>query len=162
MLREHSKIQEWIKKKYRDRFNVCPEISGQNCLPDKIRHWYQPDVILKSLKNPNKIRYIIEVEGDPVRKALVGACLLADCSLEAMQEAKAGLIFIVYSEIGKKQINDFKAKVELIRNRLPHLSSIEVVTDEDFKQDKGFEIRSTGKKKDAFGKKLQEGWVART
>ena len=104
-------------------------------------------------------RYIIEVEGDPTRKGIVGACQLADCSIEEMQVAKAGLIFIIYSKSGKRQINSFKAKVEVIRRRCPHLSSIQVVTDEDFKQGKGLEIRSTGKKKGAFDKKLQEGRV---
>lgn len=163
MLTQHRGIPEWIKKKYGGQFKVLAEGKGStNYLPDKDRHWYQPDVVLKSLTEPNDIRYIIEVECDPVRKALVGACLLADCSLKAMQDAKAGLIFIVYSKKGKTQINDFKAKVELIRNRLPHLSSIRVVTKEDFKQGKGFEIRSTGKKKNAFDKKLQKGRVART
>jgi hypothetical protein len=85
-----------------------------------------------------------------VRKAIVGACLLADCSVEEMQDAAAGLIFIIYSEKGNEQIDDFKNKVEIIRDRCPHLSSIQIVTDEEFKQGKGFETRSTGKKKDAF------------
>lgn len=147
MLTQHRGIPEWIKKKYGGQFKVLAEGKGStNYLPDKARHWYQPDVILKSLKHPNDIRYIIEVENDPVRKAIVGACLLADCSLEEMQAARAGLIFVVYSESGKRQISNFKDKVEVIRHRCPHLSSIEVVTDEEFKQGEGFEIRSTGKK----------------
>ena len=50
---EHGDIQEWIKKKYSDRFRVLAEkIGGQNRLPDWDRHWYQPDVILKSLPRP--------------------------------------------------------------------------------------------------------------
>lgn len=155
---EHENIQKWIRKKYSGQFRVLAEtIDGQNRLPDWDRHWYQPDVILKSLSGPNDIRYIIEVEGDPVRKAIVGACLLADRSVEEMRAKRAGLIFIIYSKGGKKQINDFRAKVEVIRRRLLHLSSIQVVTDADFKRGKGFEIRSTRKKKDAFDKKLREG-----
>jgi hypothetical protein len=126
------------------------KLFSTNYLPDKVRHWYQPDVVLKSLTEPNDVRYIIEVECDPVRKAIVGACLLADCSVEEMQDAAAGLIFIIYSEKGNEQIDDFKNKVEIIRDRCPHLSSIQIVTDEEFKQGKGFETRSTGKKKDAF------------
>jgi len=142
MLPAHRDIQEWIEKKYSVRFRALSEGKGRmNFLPDKDRHWYQPDVILRSLSDPNDIRCIIEVENDPMRKAIVGACLLADCSLEQMQDATAGLIFIIYSENGKKQIKNFKDKVEIIRSRCPHLSSIEVVTDEDFKQGKGFEIR---------------------
>lgn len=117
-----------------------------NYLPDKDRHWYQPDVVLKSLTEPNDVLYIIEVECDPTRKAIVGACLLADLSIEEMQAAAAGLIFIIYSKNGKKQIANFRAKVKIIRRRLPHLSSIRVVTDEDFRCRKGFEIRSTAKK----------------
>ena|ERR1019366_4307290 len=148
---EHREIQKWINKKYGGRFKVLAEIGGQNRRPDKDRHWYQPDVILKGLNVPNDIRYIIEVEGDPVRKAIVGACLLADCSVEEMQSTRAGLIFIVYSKSGKRQLNNFKAKVELIKDRCPHLSSIQVVTDEDFRRGKGFEIRSAGKKKARSG-----------
>jgi len=147
MLTQHRGIPEWIKNKYSGRFKVLAEGKGStNYLPDKARHWYQPDVILKSLNAPNDIRYIIEVECDPTRKAVVGACLLADCSIEEMRAAKAGLIFIIYSKNGKRQINNFKDKVKIIRRRLPNLSSIEVVTDEDFKQNKGLVIRATGKK----------------
>jgi hypothetical protein len=142
MLPAHRDIQEWIEKNYSARFRVLSEGKGRmNFLPDKDRHWYQPDVILRSLSHPNDIRYIIEVENDPMRKAIVGACLLADCSLEQMQDATAGLIFIIYSENGKKQISNFKDKVEVIRDRCPHLSSIQIVTREDFGQGKGFEIR---------------------
>ena len=151
MLSAHRDIPELIKKKYSGHFKVLAEGKGStNYMPDKDRHWYQPDVVLRSLTEPSNVRYIIEVECDPVRKAMVGACLLADCSVEAMQHTKAGLIFVIYSKSGKKQINNFKDKVEVIRHRCPHLSSIQVVTDEEFKQGKGFEIRSTGKKKNAF------------
>jgi hypothetical protein len=73
-------------------------------------------------------------------------------------QAAAGVIFIIYSKSGKKQINNFKDKVELIRHRCPHLSSIQIVTDEDFKRGKGFEICST-RRKEAFDKKLQEGLI---
>ena len=163
MLTQHRGIPQWIRKKYSGQFKVFAEGKGNtNYLPDKIRHWYQPDVILKSGSAPNDILYIIEVECDPVRKAVVGACLLADCSIEEVRAAKAGLIFIIYSKNGKKQIDNFRAKIEVIRHRLPHLSSIHVVTDEDFKQGKGFEIRSTDKGRAAFDKKPQEGRRART
>ena len=74
----------------------------------------------------------LKFEVDPVRKALVGACLLADRSVEEMQAAKAGLIFVVYGDEGKRQINNFRDKVKVVRRRFPHLSSIEVVTQEDF------------------------------
>jgi hypothetical protein len=141
MLTQHRDIPEWIKKKYSGQFKVLAEGKGStNYLPDKDRHWYQPDVVLKSLNDPNEIRYIIEVENDPMRKGIVGACMLADCSVEAMQLARAGLIFIVYSKSGKQQIKNFKDKVEIIKHRCPHLSTIQVMTDEDFKQGKGFEM----------------------
>ena len=162
MLTQHRGIPEWIKKKYSGRFNVLAEGKGStNYLPDKDRHWYQPDIVLKSITEPKDVRYIIEVECDPVRKAIVGACLLADCSIEEMQETPAGLIFIIYSESGKKQISNFRAKVELIRCRCPHLSSINVVSYEEFRQGKGFEIRSIGRKKDASDK-LRERQTVRT
>src|ERR1700738_3882788 len=103
MLLEHRNIQKWIEKKYSAQFKVLPETGRTNYLPDKARHWYQPDVILRSLNDPNDIRYIIEVENDPTRKTIVGACLIADCSVKAMQDATAGLIFIVYSKSGKRQ-----------------------------------------------------------
>jgi hypothetical protein len=151
MLPEHRDIQTWIYNKYKTQFNVLVEIAGQNCLPDKRRHWYQPDVILKSLGDPNDIRYIIEVENDPTRKAIVGACLLADCSLAEMQTATAGLIFVVYSENGKHQINNFREKVKVIKDRCPRLSSICVVTDEDFKRGKGFELAICKKKVATLG-----------
>ena len=62
MLTQHRGIPDWIKKKYSGQFKVLAEGKGStNYLPDKDRHWYQPDVILKSLKHPNEIRYIIEV-----------------------------------------------------------------------------------------------------
>jgi hypothetical protein len=62
MLSDHPAIQEWIKKKYGTQFKVLAEaIDGQNRLPDWDRHWYQPDVILRRLKAPHDIRYIIEI-----------------------------------------------------------------------------------------------------
>ncbi len=146
MLREHREIQEWIKRKYGDRFEVLAEIDHQNCLPDrKNGHWYQPDVILKEQNGAKDVRYIIEVENDPMRKVIAGACLLADCCLEKMQKAKAELLFIVFSKNGKQQIKSFRNKVDFVRHRLPHLSSIQVVTDKEFKQGRCFEIRSTRK-----------------
>jgi hypothetical protein len=143
MLPDHRNIQKWIKKKYGAQFTVLAEcVDGQNCLPDEARHWYQPDVVLKSRQDPNDIRYIIEVEHDPIRKAIVGACLLADCSVEEMKGEPAELIFIVYSESGKRQISNFIQKVDVIKKRFKHLSSIRVVTDEDFKHSRGVAIRS--------------------
>jgi hypothetical protein len=134
VLQTHKDIQIWVKEQYGFQFGVQAEtVDGQNCLPDKDRHWYQPDVILRSLDYPNDIRYIIEVENDPMRRSVVGACVLADCSIEIMQTTPATLIFVVYSEIGKHQIGNFKNKVETIKHRCPHLS-IRVATDDEFKQ----------------------------
>ncbi len=143
MRQEHRDIQEWIKRKYADQFEVlAEEIDGQNCLPDrKNGHWYQPDVILRERTGKKEVRYIIEVENDPMRKVIAGACLLADCSLEKMQRAKAKLIFIVYSKDGKQQIENFRNKVNFVQHRLPHLSSISVLTEDEFKRGKGLETR---------------------
>jgi len=147
MLPEHRDIQRWIKEKYSAQFEVLAEIDKTNYLPDRDRHWYQPDVVLRSRKNPKNIRYIIEVENDPMRKAIVGACLLADCSVKEMCSEPAALIFIVYSEIGRRQIKNFKDRIEVIKGRLTHLSSIQAVTVEEFKRGKGLEIRPTRKKR---------------
>jgi hypothetical protein len=146
MLREHREIQRWIKRKYGDRFEVLAEIDHQNCLPDRKKgHWYQPDVIMREQNGTKDVRYIIEVENDPMRKVIAGACLLADCCLEKMQKAKAELVFVVFSKGGERQIENFRNKVEFVRHRLPDLSSIQVVTDKEFKQGRGFGIRSTRK-----------------
>ena len=74
-----------------------------------------------------------------------------------MQVATAGLIFIIYSKSGKRQINNFKDKVEVIRRRCPHLSSIQVVADEDFKQGKGFEIRARLARRTASTRSYRKG-----
>jgi hypothetical protein len=133
MLSNHRDIQRWIMKHYGIKYNVEIEIDGQNYLPDRERHWYQPDVILRDKKG--EIRYIIEIENDPVRKALVGASVLADYSLaQFRQKAKPRLIFVIYSEIGIKQIKNFKEKLKIAGKYCKQLKNIKVYPESDFKE----------------------------
>ncbi|MBI4483114.1 MAG: hypothetical protein HY652_09510 [Acidobacteria bacterium] len=70
-----------------------------------------------------------------MRKALVGACVLADYSVKAMrQRTRPALIFVVYHENGKKQIGNFREKLVIARKYCRNLSSIQVVTDDEFKE----------------------------
>lgn len=133
MRHEHRDIQSWIAQRYESRFKVAVEVTAQNRLPDHKSHWYQPDVILRGLKG--QIRYIIEVENDPTRKSIVGACILADASIKALgQSVKPKLIFVVYSSEGIRQIANFVAKVEIVKPYCKCLGSINVHAVEDFKR----------------------------
>src|SRR5262245_52193920 len=99
MRSEHRDIQDWIKQRHGKVYRVSAEVDGKNYLPDRERHWYEPDVILRNASN--EIVYIIEVDNDPVRKALVGASVLADaCINELVQRTRPRLIFVVYTDIG--------------------------------------------------------------
>lgn len=132
MRTEHRDIQKWIKQKYGHKYQVAVEIDRKNYLPDKERHWYQPDVILRD--GHNEVRYIIEIENDPVRKALVGASILADYSMRALkQRAKPRLIFVVYTEQGIKQIPNFREKLAIAKQYCLYLGNIEIYSEEEFK-----------------------------
>jgi len=133
MLEKHKDIQLWIKKYYGRKYKVEVEIDGQNYLPDRQRHWYQPDVILRG-KN-GEIKYIIEVENDPVRKALVGASILADYSIaELVQQTKPRLVFVVYAKKGIGQISNFNEKLKIAKKYCANLKNIEVYPELDFKR----------------------------
>jgi len=132
MRNEHKDIQKWIFEKYSSKYEVLVEIHNQNKLPDKKRHWYQPDVILKD--NKGEIKYIIEVENDPVRKAIVGASILADASVKELdQKTKPTLIFIIYLPDGIKQIHNFEDKLKIVRPYCDNLKEINVYSEEKFK-----------------------------
>ncbi len=132
MRTEHRDIQEWIKQKYGHRYRAAVEIDGQNYLPDKERHWYQPDVILRN--HSGEISHIIEIENDPVRKALVGASILADYSMRELQQtAKPRLIFVVYTEQGTKQISNFREKLAIAKYYCSYLDDIEIYSEAEFK-----------------------------
>lgn len=131
MRKEHKSIQRWIKQKYQHRYQVGAEIDEQNRLPDRKRHWYQPDVILRDSKD--NIRFIIEIENDPIRKALIGASILADYSVRFLkQRIKPRLIFVVYAKQGIRQIPNFKKKIQIARSYCAHLSNIEVYSWQKF------------------------------
>jgi len=134
MKKEHRAIQEWVKKKYSDIFNVEAEsVDGQNPLPNKKLHIYQPDVLVRNRRSKN-IAYIIEIENDPVRKALVGASVLADYCIKIMQKAKPVLVFVIYSPEGIKQIPNFKEKVNIAKRYCKNLKDIKVFTTSEFKK----------------------------
>ncbi len=132
MRAEHRDIQKWIKQQYSHKYTVEAEIDRQNYLPDRKRHWYQPDVILRNRKN--EISHIIEVENDPVRKVLVGASILADYSIkELAQHRKPRLIFVVYTQEGIRQISNFLEKIKIATEYCHHLAQIEIYSESDFK-----------------------------
>ena len=131
MRHEHKDIQAWIKKKYGQKYNIEVEIDKQNKLPDAKRRWYQPDVVIKN-KN-GKIKYIIEVEGDPVRKVIVGASILADASLKALKK-KGNLYFVIYDPKGIKQIHNFQSKAKIAKEYCCNLNKIYVLSFEEFKK----------------------------
>jgi len=133
MRSEHRDLQHWIKQRHGHKYRVAAEIDGKNRLPDWERHWYEPDVILRN--SSDKIVYIIEVENDPVRKALVGASVLADaCIAEIGQQARPRLILVVYTGVGIKQIPNFKEKLQIAKRYCHHLDDIEVYPETVFKE----------------------------
>jgi hypothetical protein len=132
MKNKHRNIQEWIKETYSQKYNVFAEIDKQNKLPDQQGHWYQPDLIMYN--EGKDICYIIEIENDPVRKALVGASLLADASICELKQIKIPkLIFIVYSKEGLRQIPNFVEKLNIAKRYCQNLSSIEIYSENEFK-----------------------------
>lgn len=134
MRSEHKKIQKWVQSKYSKKFDICAEaIDGQNRLPNKEKHIYQPDVLLKRKKSRD-IAYIVEVENDPVRKALVGASILADYSVRLLQKTKPILIFVIYSKDGIKQISNFEEKLKIAKKYCLKLKDICVYSISDFKK----------------------------
>jgi hypothetical protein len=133
MRREHLDVQKSIKQKYGDLYEVAVELDKTNYLPDRERHWYQPDVILRNKQGV--IKYIVEVENDPFRKALVGASILADCSIaELQQNNKPRLIFVVYTEKGIRQILNFIEKLKIAKQYCTHLESIEIYPLKEFEK----------------------------
>jgi hypothetical protein len=132
MRTEHRDIQQWIKRQHGRTYHVVAEIDQQNYLPDHERHLYQPDVILRDADG--EIKYIIEVENDPVRKALVGASILADHSIgELKQQSKPRLIFVVYTAQGIRQIPNFIEKLNIAKPYCSRIDNIEIYSEKDFK-----------------------------
>jgi len=132
MRSEHRNVQKWIVRRYQARYNVQVEIRAQNRLPDRQRHWYQPDAVIRTRRG--KIKYIVEVENDPMRKAIVGASILADASIRALKQGmKPTLFFVVYNPKGIRQIHNFKEKVALVLPYCKHLGGIKVHSFSEFK-----------------------------
>ena len=134
MKKEHKAIQKWVKKKYSDYYIVEAESEdGQNPLPDKKSHIYQPDILLRKKKSKS-IAYIIEVENDPVRKSLVGASVLADYCIQKMKNIKPVLVFVIYSREGIKQIPNFREKLKIAKKYCKNLKGIKIFTTSEFKK----------------------------
>jgi hypothetical protein len=133
MRQEHKSIQVWIKQAYHGCGDVSAEVDAQNKLPDAARHWYQPDVVIRDRNG--EIAVIIEVENDPVRKVIVGAAVLADASVAAIeQKRKPRMLFVVYAEQGIKQIPNFREKARIAAAYCKHIESIEVLSEAEFKE----------------------------
>jgi len=131
MTKKHKNLQRKIKECYREGYEVLSE----KYLPNGSKHWYRPDVILRNKKD-NEIAHIYEIEGDPVRKALAGAIILADCCLaELNQKSKPILTFVVYAEKGKQQIGDFKKRVSILKKRCQCLRKINVKDEKELRQE---------------------------
>ena len=139
MRTEHKQIQIEIKERYNQKYDVCIEVDKKNCLPDKKSHVYQPDTVVKK-RNSNEIVFIIEVENDPMRKNLVGASILADYSVSQLKQIeKPTLIFIVYTNEGKKQFDNFNEKLKIAKKYCKNLKDIKLFHIDDFwKEDLSF------------------------
>ncbi len=131
---KHRNIQEWIKKQYDGIYKIEAEIDGQVYLPHRESHLYQPDVVLRDVPSDN-IKYIIEVENDPVRKALIGASILADyCAKIMNQSIKPRLIFIIYADSGIKQIPNFVKRLDIAKQYCENLQRVDIYSEDDFKK----------------------------
>ena len=130
---EHRDIQAWIRDKYSDKYKVQIEIESKNRLPNSGTDWYQPDVVIRD--NSEDIKYIIEIEGDPVRKSLVGASILADASIARLkQKIKPKLIFVIYDQKGIKQIHNFLIRTKIVLSYCVNIDDILIRTEDDFKR----------------------------
>jgi hypothetical protein len=135
MREEHKNIQKEIKERYNQKYDVCIEVDGTNYLPDKKSHAYQPDIVIKR-RNSNEILFIIEVENDPMRKNLVGASILADYSMSQLKQIeKPTLIFVVYTDEGKKQMKAFIGKLRIAKEYCKNLEDIKIFHKDDFKKE---------------------------
>jgi hypothetical protein len=132
MRNEHKDVQTWIKQRYSAKYGVEAEVDKENKLPNDIRRWYQPDVIMRA--KDGRIKYIIEVESDPTRKSIVGACILADASLKELN-SRAQLYFVIYHQDGIRQIHNFRTRVEIAKRYCGNLHVINVVSFEEFKKE---------------------------
>ncbi len=121
---DSKEIQRKIKKAWSLKFQVCcEEIDGQNRLPSWEDDIYRPDILVKS-KHNGEILYIIELQNSG-RKAVVGASILADYCLKIMrQKIKPNLTFLVNSERGIKQLQNFRARCEIAKQYVTELSEI--------------------------------------
>jgi hypothetical protein len=131
MKQEHKNVQCWIKKTYSGKYIIEAEVDEQNKLPDAARQWYQPDVIMRN-KNGG-IKYIIEVASKPTQKAIVGASILADASLKALNET-ARLYFVICHQDGIRRIQNYQVRAKIAKQYCRNIEEIKVMSFEEFKK----------------------------
>jgi hypothetical protein len=131
MREEHKKIQKEIEKKYSAKYDV--KVEDRLLYHDDNQRRYQPDVVIRTKNGKRKIKYIIEVEGKPTRKSIVGACILANDKLKTLNST-AKLYFVIYLPNGVSQIGDFKAKVKIAKQYCGNLDTIKVIPIKEFKK----------------------------
>ncbi|MDP2808237.1 MAG: hypothetical protein Q8O74_08915 [bacterium] len=131
----HKTVQQYIKNSYSHKYNIsCESVDGKNFMPSKTNFIYQPDVVISD-KKTRQIRYIIEVECDPMRKVIVGASILCDYSIgQIMQTIKPNLIFVVYTEDGIKQMLKFKERIKGVSKYCRSIKNISILSESDFKK----------------------------
>lgn len=126
-------IPTWVKNRYSIQYDIQPEIGCKLRLPNSQNGIYEPDIVLKD-KNGTRIRFIIEIEKDPMRKSIVGAAILADYSINQIQTNPAELIFIIYDPKGISQIHNFKQRITIVKPYCNNINNINVVSWDDFQK----------------------------
>jgi hypothetical protein len=121
---KESRIINRIKKNFEKRYDLKTTVGGNNTqLKIDGRDSYNPDILFRD-KKAGKITHIIEVETDPVRKALVGAAITADYCMKK-EGAKPHLLFLIGKD-GESQLDNFKAREKIIKSYLKNIKSVKV------------------------------------
>jgi len=109
-----TRIETLFSEKYTVSTSSGKQETGSPRNAEKVL--YRPDVILRDKKS-DRVKYIIEIETDPVRKALVGACILADHCMGIEQPGeKPKLLFIIGNRFtdsgikGIRQLSHFQIR----------------------------------------------------
>ena len=92
--------------------------------------FYFPDVLLIDKKS-KEIKYIIEVETDPVRKALVGSAITADYCLSIDKQKRKPKMFFIIGEKGLNQLHNFKFRENIINKYTKNIKNSIIGKKED-------------------------------
>ena len=128
---EEVRIIRRFEQEFSDKFDIETS-AGKNStwLPRTInKRLYLPDMIFRD-KRTGKIVYIIEVETDPVRKALVGACIMADYCIgidQADGNPKPKLIFVIGKK-GEGALQNFRDRIPIMKSHISYLDK-EIIID---------------------------------